>query len=87
MSAQLWNSTQRSIDSFLSNKAANALGGIKNPFIKDIAGGLLNSFIPGFGGGIPDFRESAFSTLVDKRQVAVNNQLTSVISKYKSGLV
>jgi hypothetical protein len=83
MSAQLWNSTQRSIDSFLSNKAANALGGIKNPFIKDIAGGLLNSFIPGFGGGIPDFRESAFSTLVDKRQRAVDNQLKSVISVYR----
>lgn len=82
MSAQLWNSTQRSIDSFLNQKAASALGGIKSPLVKSVAGGLLNSLIPGFGGGIPDFRETAYSSLVEKRQAAVNNQLVGVISTY-----
>ena len=83
MSAQLWNSTQRAVDSFLNNKAATALGGIANPALRSVAGGLLNSVLPGFGGGIPDYRETAYSNLIDKRQQAINGQLTNFISIYK----
>ena len=82
MSLTLWNSTQRSIDSFLSQKAAGALGGIKNPLVKSLAGSLVNSFIPGFGGGIPDFRETAYADVVDRKVAASSEQLSNYISTY-----
>lgn len=51
---------QRAINSFLSNKAGEALGRISNPHARDAAGRLINAVFPGFAGGVEGYGDNAF---------------------------
>lgn len=71
---QFFNQTVRSIDSLLSNKAGQALGGIDNPVLRNAAGSLVNAFLPGLAGGPYSYNDTVYANTVNNRIAEIQQQ-------------
>ena len=63
----LFDKSQNSLGSILSNRAGEAISGIENPILRQAAGNLLNTALPGFGGGVPDYSDNSYAATINRK--------------------
>lgn len=83
--AGIFSNSKRALNSVLSNKAGQAIGGLDQPW-RGSAQSLLDSVLPGFGGGTPDFSNNAYATAIKNKISQSSREIQDIVLNPQEGI-